>query len=234
MINLVLKTAVIYFVIVFAMRIMGKRQLSQLQPYQLVIALLIAEVTATPLDTPGIPIFYGLVPAATLILLYHLVSRLSLKSIKLRKIFEGNSCIVINKGKLCREELHALGYNLSDLLEQVRLGGYEDISQIDYAILETGGSLSVFPKSDYSPVTLKDLNLKNTNDILCTPLVMDGDFVAKNAVTLNLTRDKLENILAEKNIKSIKNVFYCSLQKDGSLHLQTQKGECLKLKIPKL
>lgn len=230
MINLVLKTAIVYFVIIFAMRIMGKKQLSQLQPYQLVIALLIAEVTATPLDTPGTPITYGLVPAATLILLYHTVSRLSLKSLKFRTLFEGSASIVINKGKLCKEELHKLGYNLSDLIEQIRLGGYEDISQIDYAILETGGALSVFPNSDNSPVTLGDLKLRNEGTVLCRPVIMDGDFLPENCTDINITKEKLSEVFASRGIKNIKQIFYCSVQKDGSLYIQTQKGYCFKAK----
>lgn len=231
MLNVIIKTTIIYLVIIFAMRIMGKRQLSQMQPYELVIALLIAEVTATPMDDPGTPLYYGLLPAATLIIMYYLISKLSLKSNKLRRLFEGRSSLVIDKGKICKEELAKLGYNLSDLLEQVRMAGYMDISEVDYAILETGGNLSVFPSEKNSNVTLSDLGIKPKRKMLTYPLVLDGEYEKDAMEKCGIKYTDIKKALAKENIKNVKDVFYLSFCDGKRLFVQTQDGKTVNIHI---
>lgn len=133
MFNVVIKTIFLYLIVIFAMRLMGKKQASQLQPYELVITLMISEVATTPMDNPGTPMTYGIVPAITLILLYYFLNFLCLKSKKLHVLFGGSPAILIHNGHLIYKDIKRLGYNLSDLLEQLRISGYTNISEIQYA-----------------------------------------------------------------------------------------------------
>ena len=123
MFNTIIRTAIIYAVIIFAMRLMGKKQAAQLQPYELVVTLIISDVVSTPMDSPAVPLSSGLVPALTLMLLYYLFSVISLKFRGFRTFISGTPSIMILRGKLNEEEIRKVKYNLSDLMEQLRISG---------------------------------------------------------------------------------------------------------------
>ena len=233
MFNIILKTIIIYFTIVFAMRIMGKRQIAQLQPYELVLALLIAEVTAKPMDTPGTPLSYGLVSAITLILLYFLIARLSIKSETVKKLFSSKPSIVVNKGVILREELSRLDYTLSDLIEQIRAKGFYDVCDIDYAILETNGKLSVFPITTKMPPTLSDLNLKPNHTNLAYSIIMDGKFQKDNLIKCGLSQDAVISALSHVGVADISRVFYASLHDNNKIFVQQKNGSIKHTSIPK-
>ena len=120
MFNVIIKTAILYFFAMLVIRLMGKRQAGELQPFELIIAVMIAEVAATPMDGPGVPITYGIVPVVVLLVLHNLIAFISIKSDKARGFFSGKPSIVIHKGIIQREELKKQSYNLNDLLEQLR------------------------------------------------------------------------------------------------------------------
>ncbi len=224
MFNTILKTIIIYFTIVAAMRIMGKRQIAQLQPYELVLALLIAEVTAKPMDTPGTPLSYGLISAVTLMLLYFIITRISLKSDFVKKLICSKPSILISKGVISRKELVRLDYSLSDLVEQVRSKGFLDICEVEYAILETNGQLSVFPVAQKTPPTVSDLNLQIKAVSLAYAIIMDGKFQKDNLDKSGVNCQAVLKALSRVGISDIKSVFYASLHDTNQIFVQQKNG----------
>lgn len=231
MLNIIIKTGIIYAVIIFSMRVMGKRIAGQLQPYELVISLMIAEVASAPIDSSDTPLLNGLIPAFTLLLLYTLISYLSLKSRKLRILFCGRPSVLIRNGKLEASEFEKLSYSLSDLMEQLRSAGYSDISQICYAILETNGELSVIPYPSEDTPSAKELGLKIDDDSIELPVILDGDSVEFGLNELGFTDDSLGNWLKNKKFPERHDIFYLSISKSGDYFCQTKNGKMIKKQI---
>ena len=208
MLILVVRTLILYGMVIAAMRIMGKRQLGELQPSELVVAIMISDLASVPMQAIDIPLLSGIIPVLTLIVAEVMMSYLSLKSKNIRKFLSGEPSIVVY-----------------DLLEELRLNGCHDISDVAVAVLETSGKLSVIPKDKARPVTVEDLQLENVrHDGLPCVIVSDG--------TLNegeLTRAKKDHIwltkeLKKRNIKDVKEIFVASLDAEDELFIQL-KGE---------
>lgn len=216
------RAIILYFIVVFIMRIMGKRQIGQLQPFELVIALMVSELAAMPMQNTSIPLFHGIIPIITLLVLQVLISTLQLKSETARIIFCGKPSILIEKGKINIKELKNNRLNLNDLLEELRLKDYYNLEDIEYAILETGGQISIIPKSDLEPATRKDLNIKSSQDMLPVTLILDGKINNKNLKYISKDRSWLNKQLSKKNISSDQ-VFLALLDSKGKLVYQLKK-----------
>jgi len=229
---ILLKTVVIYFVIVLVMRLMGKKQAGQLQPYELVITLMIAEVASMPMDSPGTPISYGLVPALTLLLLYFLFTFLTLKSPRLRLLLCGSPNILIHNGKILYHELRRSNYSLSDLVEQLRISGNTSIPEIHYAILETNGQLSVLPYSAHCPVTPEDLSLSTRKESPCICLVMDGELNLHGIRQHGLTPAAVEQLLRRMGQPMVRQILLFTLSDSGDVFLQDKQGHTQSLHLP--
>ena len=224
MLILVVRTLILYGMVIAAMRIMGKRQLGELQPSELVVAIMISDLASVPMQAIDIPLLSGIIPVLTLIVAEVMMSYLSLKSKNIRKFLSGEPSIVVYDGCINEAELKKLRFNINDLLEELRLNGCHDISDVAVAVLETSGKLSVIPKDKARPVTVEDLQLENVHDGLPCVIVSDG--------TLNegeLTRAKKDHIwltkeLKKRNIKDVKEIFVASLDAEDELFIQL-KGE---------
>lgn len=221
MIIATIRTIILYFVIVVIIRIMGKKQIGQLQPFELVIILMISELAAIPSQNIGVPLSAGLLPVIVLLLLGMTLSFITLKSEKARAIICGTPTILINKGKIVEKELINLKYNLSDLLEQLRVNNTPNIADIEYAILETNGQLSVIPKTDKRPLTPSDMNIKPPYEGLPSILIMDGVIQNKNLENSNTNIVWLKNELAKANLE-INNVLIASLDNQNNLYIQAK------------
>ena len=233
MLNIIIKTIIIYIVLFLAMRVMGQRQSGQLQPYELVITLIIAEVASTPMDNPGIPLFYGLVPAATLILLYYFFSFLCLKSRRMRSFICGSPSILIHNGKVQYGEIKRIGYNMSDMIEQLRLKGQTNIANIHYAILETNGPLSVLPFGSSSPVTPSDMDLEvPEKGTLCSAIVLDGSFNPPTLKRLNLDEQKALKLLHTLGYSNLKDVVILTISEAGDVFVQDKNGSTRQITLP--
>ena len=149
-----LKSIITFLVVFFVIRLMGKRQIGEMQPFELVITLIIAEVACIPMNDPYIPLYYGFIPILTLATLHIVLSFISRKSIKVRKMLSGNSLIVIDKNGINYQNMQKMNMNIDDLVEAARTAGYVDFSQIAYAIFETNGQLCVVERSS-SPSSSK-------------------------------------------------------------------------------
>lgn len=199
---------------------MGKHQIGQLQPFELVITIMISELAAVPMQDTDIPLLHGIIPILTLLLIQISLSLLTLKNETARRIICGGPSILIEKGKINQMELTRLRYNLSDLLEQLRLKGIPNIAHVEYAILETSGKLSIIPKSQKRPVNPEDLKLNPPYEGLPVTLIVDGVLKTKNLDRLNLSQEWLRGELQKFGLHSWEQVLLASLDTTGNLFLQ--------------
>jgi uncharacterized membrane protein YcaP (DUF421 family) len=174
------RTLILYIIVIVVMRMMGKRQIGQLQPFELVVAIMISELAAVPMQDTRIPLINGIVPILTLLLAQIALSFISLKSTKARALICGKPSILINNGRINESVLRNEMYTLNDLLEQLRSKDVANIADVEFAILETNGQLSVIPKSQKRPVTPKDLNIPTNYEGLPLDLIIDGDVIHNN------------------------------------------------------
>ena len=149
----ILRTIILFFVTTVVLRLMGKRQLAQLQPYEVVITLMISDLATQPMGDVEIPLLGGLIAILTLLLMHSLLSLLSFWSIRLRAIICGRPSVLVRNGRICEDELSRLCFDLSDLMEGIRSQGLSGLHETGSVILETNGALSVFPASENRPVT---------------------------------------------------------------------------------
>jgi len=206
------------------MRISGKQQIGQLQPYELVVAIMIADLVAIPMQNKGIPLVAGIIPVLTLLISQLVLSYLSMKSLRARVIICGTPTILIEKGKILTSQLQKERYNINDLLEELRVKGYPNIADVEYAILETNGSLSVIPKSDKRPVTPKDLNITPEYEGLPLPIIIDGTIMHQNMQKAGIDLAWLDEQLKIWNIKSVKEVLFASLDSNKVLTVYKKEG----------
>ncbi|MCA1075454.1 DUF421 domain-containing protein [Clostridium bowmanii] len=204
---------------------MGKKQIGELEPFELVIALMISELATFPMQDIRIPIFHAIIPIITLLFLQVSTSLMELKSERARRILTGTPSILIKDGIIDIAELRYQRFNINDLLEELRLKGYFNLSDIQYAILETSGELSILPKTGKSNASKDDLKLKITQDTLPIPLIMDGNINYKNLKLLAKDETWLNSILKENNIFSSKDVFIGILDSKNKFFYQLKEGK---------
>jgi uncharacterized membrane protein YcaP (DUF421 family) len=224
MFNVIIKTVIIYFFAMLIMRMMGKRQAGELQPFELIIAVMIAEVAATPMDSPGTPITYGIIPIVMLLVLHNGIAYLSLKSERLRAFFSGKPSIVIYKGVVVRHELKRLSYNLNDLIEQLRGKDVMNLADVHYAVLETNGNLSVMLKPEKRALTPEDMQLSPSNPGFCYDIIIDGDLKSDNLKRLGFDETGLLKLLSQNHIKRVKDVFLALCDETGQALVQDYHG----------
>jgi uncharacterized membrane protein YcaP (DUF421 family) len=225
MLILPVRAAILYLLVVIIVRIMGKHQIGQLQPYELVITILISELAAVPMQDTDIPLLNGIIPILTLLLIQVTLSLISLKSAAARRIICGGPSILIENGHIQQFELAKLRYNINDLLEQLRLKNIPNISDVEYAILETSGKLSVIPKSQKRPVNPQDLKITTSYEGLPTTLIIDGALQRNHLRQSRLSEDWLKNELAKFGLSNWKQVLLASLDSSGKLFIQPKEAK---------
>ncbi len=218
-----IRTLILYIIVIIAMRIMGKRQIGELQPFELAVAIMISELASVPMQNTGIPLVNGIIPILTMLAAQILISFISLKSSKARDIICGRPSILISAGKINEQVFRNELYTLNDFLEQLRSKDIYDIADVEYAILETNGQLSVVPKAAKRNVTPEDLNLSVKYEAPAIDLIIDGNLVNKNLKRANLNKETLEMELNKIGINSIKDVFFASIDLDGKLFCQAKE-----------
>ena len=154
-----IRTFILYFIVLFAIRIMGKSELSKMSPFQMVVIFMIAELAAIPIESPTVSFISGVIAIFTLLFLQVLISYISIKSEKFKNFINGRPSVIIENGQINQEEMRRLRISINDLMEQLRLGNTPNVADVNYAVLESNGSLSIVPKPDKKTVTLKDMGL---------------------------------------------------------------------------
>lgn len=218
MLTTVYRTAILYFFLIFIMRLMGKRQIGQLQPGELVITILISEIAALPMQDNNIPMLQAIVPVAVLAILEIIISRISLKSIKFRSLLQGHSLIVIKNGQIDLKQMKRLRYTMDDLLEALRQKDVFDISDVQYAIVETDGTLSVLLKPEKRAASVEDVNAEPDSKGMPRILISDGRFISEQIEKSNMTMQEVERLLKKKNIGR-KQVLLLTADDNGNINI---------------
>ena len=204
-------------------RLMGKRQIGDMQPNELVVTLLISEIAAIPLQDTSQPILNGVVAIFVLVILEIIISVMSMKSMFVRKIMSGNSAIVIKNGVIDQEVMKKVRMTVLDLIELLRGQNIFDISTVAYAVLEVNGDLSVLLKSSEQPATAGDLNIKEEPSALPLPVISDGKIIKDSLTALQITKADIDKIL-KKNKTSVENVFLMTFDRYDNICIANKKN----------
>lgn len=203
----VIRSVILYLTITFGIRLLGKHQVSELEPAEFVLALIIADVASVPMQDYGIPLLAGIIPIITLLCISMILSVLSMKSLKLRALLTGVPSILIRDGKLDQRELRRTRMTLDEILEEMRLQGYTNLAGIRYAVLETNGQLSLLPYAEEKPPTAKDLNIAVDDAGLPLILINDGRLISANLKRRGLSEAWLDKQLHKHNASNVSEVF---------------------------
>lgn len=213
--------ALVLFIIVFAaIRIMGKRELGQLQPYEFVIAIMIANLATVPMADMGIPILNGIVPILTLLFAHVGLTFLTLKSKTAQRFIDGAPTVLVSKGYIHEAAMRSAGYSFTDLMEQLRVTGIFSLGDAEYVILETSGQISVIPKAGKKPVTTGDLNLTVSADPLPWSVIVDGSLQREALQRSGHDEKWLLDQLEAMGLPAIPKILYASVDETGQIFAQ--------------
>lgn len=194
------RTIIIYTFVLIAIRLMGKREIGQLQPYELVVTIMIADVASLPMQNVSIPLVQGLVPIMGLLFSQIVASVLVFKSKLINKYISGKPSILVADGRIIEKNLKKQKYSIEGLLEQIRVCGYPSLLDLDYVILETSGQISVIPKAENQNVTVKDLKLQPKYTRYTRTIILDGTVIISNLKELGRDEEWLNNQLKRFNL----------------------------------
>lgn len=194
-----IRTVILYFAVVLAMRVMGKRQIGELQPFELVVTLMLSDLATIPMQNTGIPLSGGLIPILTLVILEVILSFVDLKSKRVRAFFLGSPSIIIRNGELNEAEMRRMRLSIDDITEELRKKDIAGVEDVAIAILETDGTVSAFPKA--------------SGEVLPYMLISDGRVIDKNLEKCGISREKLLKMLGGKKPADI--LFASYSPKDG-------------------
>lgn len=218
-----LRTIILYLLIVIALRIMGKRQVGQLEPAELVITMMISDLATIPMGHVSIPLMHGVIPILTLIVTEATISFVNLKSRKFRKLISGTPVVLIRHGKVLEKQLEHLRLNMDDLMEELRSNGSPDITEIEYAIFETNGSLSIIEKSTDRSATPKDFGLKPEYKGLPFLFVCDGKIDTEALKAYEKDEKWLREQFHTNDAKRAEDVLLAGVDEDGAFYMQKRE-----------
>lgn len=224
--QLILRTFFLYVVVIVTMRIMGKRQIGQLQPFEFAIAVMISDLAAIPLADDTKQIHHALIPIGVLTICQLSISFLSIRGVRIREVVCGKPTLLIRNGQILEKNMRKEMYTVNDLLEQLRFCGVQGIKDVEYGILETNGQLSVLLKSQKRPVTPEDLNINTPQECFEHDIIIDGKLIGRTLKTLQIKREWIDNSLKEYGVNDYNQVFYASVDDNMNLFVQ-KKGEYL-------
>ena len=213
------RTVILYILIIVGIRLMGKRQVGELEPSELVLSLIIADLASVPMQDYGIPLITGVIPILVLLSLTMILSVLTMKSVRFRALLCGKPSFVIRDGLMDQREMHRNRLTVDELLEELRGKGYTDPSVVKYAILETNGQLSVLPYANQKPPTARDLKVSVTEGGLPLVVVSDGRLLEKNLRALGHDRRWLDKQLERRGCSGLEGVFLLLVDQSDSIYL---------------
>lgn len=220
-----IRTIFLYALVILVVRLMGKRQIGELQPYEFVITIMISDLAALPMQDTRLPLILGVIPIITLLFIKTVLSLIQLKSQKARKILEGEPCILINRGKINFEALKRQQINLDELMEEIRLAGYFDLSEIEFGILENNGQMSFLTSNKSNDGSSNSQNTSSSKPRLPIIYVLDGR-INRNALTSgNKTDEWIQNELKKHKVNSIKDVLIAMTDTKGKFIYQLHKDK---------
>lgn len=220
-----IRTVILYVFLIVAVRLMGRRQVGELQPGELVVTILLSQIASQPICDTDIPLVYSIVPFLVLVSLELLMSVFSMKSIKFRQLYQGSALVLIRDGVLDQQQVRRLRFTMDDIMEALRQKDVFDISDVQYAIAETDGTLSVLLKPQKRNVTNEDMRRTPAPDsALPCIVVSDGRVIEKNFADCNMDYKKLEKTLANAHIPAAK-IMLMTADKNGNTYIIEKEDE---------
>ena len=211
MINVFVRTVILYMLVVALMRLTGKRQIGQLELTELVTAFMISELVANPINDNSIPLLYGIIPAISLVCLEVFLSYISIKSRSFRKLVAGNALALIRKGKLDKDQMNKARITVEELISAMRCAGVSNLKSVEYAFLEPNGTISVLTKITESPATVGDLKLNVPESGIEHPVIIDGNIDYAELKRIGTDEAFVLEKLKENGYKSINQIFYMGI-----------------------
>lgn len=224
MLNIFVRAILLYLSALVVTRLMGKRQVAQMQPFELVISLLVADLAAAPMGDVGVPILYGFVPLFALLIIHQVLSFVMMRSVRMRTLICGKPSILVQKGEVDERQLRIQRVNMDDLVAQLRGQGFIRMQDIDTAVLETNGNLSVLPVAHEKAVTPEDLNIYVSPMSMPLSLVLDGRVYGDNLQKAGHDRNWLEAKLLEKGLRPKDVLLALYYTASHELHIQPKSN----------
>ena len=219
-----IRSILLYIIVLVVMRLMGKREIGQLQPFELAISIMIADLASTPMADAGIPISNGIIPILALLVMHLTISILNIKSIKARQILCGKPSILIYRGRIDEKMLKKERFTVNELEERLRGSNVVNIGDVEYAILETSGQVTVIQKPEKKNVTAEDLGLKPEYEGIAYDLVLDGKVMYENLKILKKDYDWLKKEVNKFGIKP-EQALIVTIDGKGNMFCQEKMGK---------
>lgn len=210
MLTVFLRAILLYILVIFALRLMGKRQLGELQPTELAITMLISNIASLPIEDPSIPMILGAIPILVLVGFELLVSNVSLRSRRFRRFMSGKPIVVISHGEILQQALHDVRFSIDDLLESLRAQSVFDLDHVQFAIIETNGQVSVLQKKTEQPYTAGQAGIQAQESNPPNVIISDGKLQLPILNRFGLTEKWLKNTL-QKEKYDVKDVFLMTM-----------------------
>lgn len=218
-----IRTIILYILVLSVMRFMGKREIGQLQPFELVISIMIADLASIPMSDVGVPIFNGIIPILSLLIMHLLISFANLKSIKFRQVICGKPSILIYRGKIDEDNLKKERYTINELQERLRGKDVFNIGDVDYAILETSGEINVILKPEKRNPSLEDMGITAKYQGISYDLVIDGVIQYENLKKINKDYNWLQTEISKFGFEP-EQALVATIDADNQIFCQEKKG----------
>ena len=209
-----IRTVIIFLTLLVVMRLMGKRQIGEMQPYELVITLIIADLACIPMADNSIPLLYGVISILTVYFLHQIVCLIDLNSIRAKALLSGSASVVLNKNGIDDTQLKKNNLDVADLIESLRVEGYFSLDAVDYALYESEGTFSALPKKNYA-------ELQSSLPVL---IIDEGKFDKKNVEQTKRSKTYFTQVLKEHGCNDEKKVLVMTVDGNGKVYLQ-QRGK---------
>lgn len=217
------RTLLLYLAVVFAVRLMGKRQIGELDPSELVVTILVSDLAAVPMQDLGIPMLSGLVPIAALVMVEILMSFVSLKSRTFRRLLNGQPAIIIRRGQIDQDKLRQLRLTTDEIVEALRKQNVASVGDVKYGVIEPDGTLTVVLRQPQQPVTAEMLSLTPKDTGLPLVVVSDGRLVPRSLALLKIAPEDVENRLKNQGL-AVSDVFLMTLDDCGNVFIQRKEA----------
>ena len=217
------RSIIIYIFLLIAMRLMGKKQLGELQPFEFAITLIAAELACIPMSDTQVPVLYGLVPIFTLFVVEFTLTKIVKHSIRMRKLINGKPVIVITPQGIDYEAINKLDMTIHDIMEAIRSKNYSSPAELEWAIVETNGDMSVVPKTENRAVTMADLGLECKHALIPYSIICEGKLMEQNMKRSGFDDKKLKTILDKYNY-GLREILLLLINGDGEYYLQPKHG----------
>lgn len=222
---IVIRTIILYSVVLFVVRMMGKSELSKMSPFQMVIIFMIAELASLPIESPHISLINGVAAVLTLFFLQVLISFLSIKCEGFKNFVSGTPSVLIDNGKINVKEMRELRISINDLMEQLRLGNSPALSDVQFAVMESNGQLSIIPKAGKQPLTPDDMAIFKQQIAMPLVVVSDGYIYEGNLKAVGYDRETFSAQLRARGIGKLSDVFLAFSDENKVIHIYKRNKE---------